>query len=199
MQKTALPTRDNQAPKQMINGVIRVAGLGILLFGLSIGLKVVEAGWELFDNQSRVLKIASELETHSGINGITQALLVQYLTVQKSPIQQPLPPEAQQLNFVPSGAIPQEPNTSAPLASSTTTKELAAAISKLNVSYLIAWYIVFLLILVISRVSLWAVSEGGKLAVNKNSELLETKNLLRELADLMQRRMISLAPSEQSK
>ena len=148
--------------------MLRVLGVVILLTGLYGAYQVVERAWMLFEKQETVVKFAEEIEKHAHLNAFLGQMnvLVDFVNKAKSAI-----PDNQNQAFGKS-TYPSTP----PAAAAAT-----APVPALNASYLMAWILTLVLLGLIGRISFWAITAGGKLALFSLDHDEQLRGILRQL------------------
>lgn len=139
-----------------LTSFIRIVGLAVLLGGAVIAFQVVQAAWELFENQSRVVLLSQQVEEATNINRIANefvdiAKLIKFVN-----------PSALQNA---SEDIPADISGSSQIANSKSSPPDTNQDLRLNLTYFVAWIIVFLLLGLIARVAYWFISAGGRVAL----------------------------------
>lgn len=126
---------------------VRSVGMVLLLAGLALAILVMMEAWSLYKYPERIEVYARAVEKGSNID---QALAPRSKSARARLLQGGLNPLSE--GDSQSGTPPAE-----------SASEAASA--NLRLSYFFAWFIVFILIMLIARIALSAVSTGGKLAL----------------------------------
>jgi hypothetical protein len=163
-----IPSSESTTGSGMTVGAIRLIGLGVLLAGLYSAAQVGVKAWELLENTDQVTRLSESIEKQSHLNAFVGEMQGLMNLIKKSR------DSAQLLSDV--------GHPSAPIPSSTATQNQVAGNPPLfNASYFSAWGIVLVLLALIAKISLWAVREGGKLALYSVNSDKQLKGILREL------------------
>jgi len=57
-----------------LSGVVRAVGLVVLLLGLWVGVKVILEAWALYEDPSRIVRFADDIQRHSNLDGVLDDL-----------------------------------------------------------------------------------------------------------------------------
>lgn len=166
-----------------VTALVQIVGLVILLGGLYSASLVVSKGWALLEQPSEIVPFADEIEKQTHLNQFVGQFDVMIEFFRKA-----------------NNAIPAAPPTAAsihdpidypkqePLKPDSTTAVAAPVMP--NVSYFVAWMITIVVLGLIARISLWAVTEGGKLILFTNNQDRQLKRVITELATEIRRPQI---------
>ena len=152
----------------MTVGAIRLIGLGVLLAGLYSAAQVGIKAWELLENTDQVTRLSESIEKQSHLNtfvGEMRGLMDLIKKTRES---------GQLLSDVGQGTTPKTYGSATP-------NQVSNDPPLFNASYFSAWGIVLVLLALIAKISLWAVREGGKLALYSVNSDQQLKGILREL------------------
>lgn len=116
--------------------IVRLTGLALLIAGLVVAVLVLREAWALYESPQRIEPFAAAVEVGSHID---RALA---------------PPERSPRTGTTSPATGEAPDAAG--------EPVAAG---LRLSYFFAWFIVFMLIIVIARIAMAAISTGGRLVL----------------------------------
>ncbi len=156
--------------------LLRFLGAAILLAGLYGGYQVVERAWLLFEKQDTIVRFAEEIDKHAHLNGFVAQLGVVVDFVNKAKNALPENPPAD------GGPIPPPPTRTAAYAGSPA--------EPVNASYFVAWILTIVLLGLIARISMWAITAGGKLALFSINSDHQLRLVIRELIQEVRTRQI---------
>ena len=148
---TEKPSANNKPAMSII--FVRLVGIGIMLFGVSMLIDAVDAAWNLFNSPEYLANLAEMIDAQSGLNSFFERAYSD-LTQVNSDLQSNL-----------SGAGNSSLN-----------------VPRLNISYFAALLIVFTVISIVGKIAYWALAEGGKLACFKLESDALAKNCLGSFA-----------------
>ena len=130
--------------------IVRVIGVGVLLFGLVTVLMVMQAAWGLLDDQALVGRVSDEVEQRSGMGAYFDQQ-VNRLVDAVGDWRREGAPATSQATAAAASAPPQ--SQSQPV--------------KLPYPYIFAWIVVTILLGVIAQIGLSAVSHGARILLAK--------------------------------
>lgn len=147
---------------------IRLAGVVVLLAGLYSAFLVIKKAWSLLDDPKVISVYADEIEKQTHMNAFIAQwnVVVDFVNQARRSLPQqqmqnpPVEGQEQPLTVVPTSSGPKQ---------------------SINAAYLTAWFFTLGLLGLIARISLWAVSEGGKLIVYGVDQEQQLKRVLSEL------------------
>ena len=147
--------------------IIRFIGLAVMLSGLITAYQVVSKAWLLLEHPENLNSFAEQIEKASHMNSFVGKidLLLQDLTSHGK----------RSLPIVMDSNHGTSPRFVQPSASESGEQKA------MNASYFAAWGLVLLLLGLIARVSFWAISEGGKLALYTSYQDRQTEKFLKSL------------------
>jgi hypothetical protein len=163
---------DNAPPKSgPQTALIRFLGIAIIAGGLFSAVQVVEKAWSLLDKPDSITALAEEIESQAHLNAFVNQLsvVVDFMNKAKAALPQLQPPQGQ----APAPAA--EPQSAAVVA------------APINASFFAAWIIVVVLLGLIAKISLWAVTSGVQLATYGGDSERQLKMVLRELLQEVRR------------
>jgi len=114
----------------------RTAGIVLIVVGVWTGVKVIVEAWSLYTNPVSVGRFAGGLETATGLDS---------LLASRVPAQQDVQQQAD------TGQYP-------------SPEPIPAAAKQYRLSYLVAWPLVVLLLLLLGKLASWAIGAGVRLA-----------------------------------
>ena len=117
--------------------LVRSLGLIMLIVGLYVGIKVIFAAWELYDEPQKIERFADSIDHGSNLDSTISSLTA--------------------------GALSTSSSTAA--NAETPRAEVAQADDSLRVSYFLAWFLAVLLLMIISGLAMSAIKTGGQLAL----------------------------------
>lgn len=144
--------------------LLRFVGVAILLAGLYSGFLVVQKVWTLFDEHEGIARFAERIEEHSNLNEFVGRMTAVMSLIQEA---------GRTAREQPKG----EPEGKARGAAQAEPRESG----QFNASYFAGWALSIILLFLIARISLWAVTAGGKLALYSVDQEVQLKLILREL------------------
>lgn len=145
---------------------VRLVGVALLLVGVWVGVKVVLAAWDLYQDPGRIERFATLVEHGSHIDAVLGTARPPAGAGAKSGQQN-----------APGAAL--EPQSSAnPGAGG------PGSTQDFRLSYFIAWVIVLVLLLVMSRIAVWVIHTGGELALYD----MQLRRLVRQITKSERRR-----------
>ncbi len=115
--------------------LVRSLGLIMLIIGLYVGIKVIFAAWELYDEPQKIERFADAIDHGSNLDSTISSLAA--------------------------GAL----STSNTANAETPRAEVTQADDSLRVSYFLAWFLAVLLLMIISGLAMSAIKTGGQLAL----------------------------------
>jgi hypothetical protein len=130
--------------------ISRALGIVLMLSGLFVLLTVAHTAWNLLEDQQLVQKLAAQVEEASRIDSFIDQ-------------------EVTALQIPPAHSPAEAGNPSA-----------ASKPIRPSISYFAAWPLLFIILLIVGRVGLWLLREGGHIYTNSSYEE-QTKKLLREM------------------
>ncbi|WP_372366508.1 hypothetical protein [Candidatus Uabimicrobium sp. HlEnr_7] len=151
--------RDSVDITTVINYVMKTVGIVIVVIGVVFLFSITKQIWELFENPNIVKDFAMQIEKESNVDKFTYALIIELLNKQEKTI---APDENQQPN-------------NQPVANNLIQRE------QIKISYFAAWIFKILLLLVITKIALWMIREGGIIARKEK----ENKALIASVAKEM--------------
>lgn len=54
----------------LVAALVRAVGLAVLLVGLWVGVKVILEAWALYEDPSRIVRFAEDIQRHSNLDGV---------------------------------------------------------------------------------------------------------------------------------
>ena len=117
--------------------LVRSLGLIMLIVGLYVGIKVIFAAWELYDEPQKIERFADSIDHGSNLDSTISSLTAGALST----------------------------STSSTSSAETPRAEVAQADDSLRVSYFLAWFLAVLLLMIISGLAMSAIRTGGQLAL----------------------------------
>ena len=174
---------------------VRLTGLGVLIVGLITSFHVVKRAWLLLDEPQTIENFADEVERQSHINAAIARMpplndILNPLGPQSSPAFIPLPPGSKlpttkeeldtmtnAINALPTPGA-QSPTVPNALSNPPKSPKKEAAF---NGAFFAAWLLQLMVLGLIARIGLWAVVEGGKLAVARTDQEQMLQRIFREL------------------
>lgn len=138
---------------QALQILVRLVGIGLLLVGLWVGVKVVMEAWNLYSNpdNGRVERVAAAIDRGSNLDKLLNA-------ARPAPATGTAPSAGTDATERDAVAERLEP----PAASTPAGDD---DLANLRLSYFLAWIIVLLLLLIVGRLAMAAVRTGGELAL----------------------------------
>jgi len=115
----------------------RTAGIVLIVVGVWTGVKVIVEAWNLYTNPVSVGRFAGALETATGLDS---------LLARRAPTQQDVQEQAGVAQYPSPASTP-------------------AAAKTYRLSYLVAWPLVVLLLLLLGKLASWAIGAGVRLAI----------------------------------
>lgn len=144
----------------VLSAIIRFIGVIILLLGIWLGYNVVSTAWGLYKNPDNIKDISRKVKQESKVDEFGESMSKFLHAVMSDTVNEIREAKGKQIKNFPK-------------------------IAPLRISYFISWFIAILLLLVIGKISMWILSEGGKLAKanTDNAELARAlvKEMMREL------------------
>jgi len=64
-----LPERASYATVAL-GALVRLVGLAVLLVGLWVGVKIILEAWALYEDPSRIVRFADDIQRHSNLDGV---------------------------------------------------------------------------------------------------------------------------------
>ena len=142
---------------------VRLAGVLLLLVGLVIGIQVVMEAWDLYRSPEHIERFSWSIEKGTNLDKSIAALT-----------RSPLPSsKANELDKQPDQA-----------ARSSNTQAHVLLDESIRLSYLLAWIIAILLLMLIGRLALAAIKTGGELALYDREVKGFARTLLKETSKL---------------
>src|SRR5918996_4137361 len=169
---TAMSYYDREASKQgtRVPGItqfteifVRLAGVLLLLIGLVIAIEVVMEAWSLYRSPEHIERFSWAIEQGSNLDKSIKALTANQLPSSRDNVGNELPDQA---------------------AGPSDRAAKAAVSDSFRLSYLLAWIIVILLLMLIGRLSLAAIKTGGELALYDREVKRFARTLLKETSKL---------------
>lgn len=161
--------------------LVQVAGLIVLVGGLFSAAQVVSRGWALLEKPATIVPFAEEIERQTHLNQFVGQFNLMFEFFRRAnsalPPGVPLPAKGDSIY----DPVPY-PTKGAPAQQTLPTDSATAAPREPNASYFVAWIITIILLGLIARISLWAVTEGGKLVLFSGNQDRQLKRVIRELA-----------------
>jgi hypothetical protein len=57
-----------------LSAVVRLVGLAVLVVGLWVGIKIILEAWALYEEPSRIVRFADDIQNHSNLDGVIGSL-----------------------------------------------------------------------------------------------------------------------------
>jgi hypothetical protein len=143
---------------------VRLAGVLLLLVGLVVGIQVIMEAWDLYRSPEHIERFSWVIEKGTNLDKSIAALTK---------------------NSVPSSKT-NEPGEQLDQAARSTDTQ-AFVDESIKLSYLLAWIIAILLLMLIGRLALAAIKTGGELALYDREVKGFARTLLKETSKLQRR------------
>jgi hypothetical protein len=141
---------------------VRLAGVLLLLVGLVIGIRVVMEAWDLYRSPEYIERFSWAIEKGTNLDKSIAALT-------KSPLPSSKANELEQPDQA---------------ARSANTQAHGLMDESIRLSYLLAWIIAILLLMLIGRLALAAIKTGGELALYDREVKRSARTRLKETSKL---------------
>ena len=158
------PTNQQFGNPPSAGTVIRFIGVGIVLFGLVLGLQVIQVAWDLFDDQKIVVTLSEKINEQSNLDKVLPSI-IEFKNFQR------------ELTKNAHSAVLGETNPKfqdTEIQKESAVKEEA---QNFRASYFAAWIITLMLLALIAKISIWAMTAGGKMALYGVEQHRELKKL----------------------
>lgn len=138
---------------------VRIVGGIFMLIGIAVAIPVIQECWKLYENPVKVSTLAAKIEMASGLNKALNDWIAR--TAHESKYWRPISEEAKKQLL---------------------EKEREDRPAALDFTFFFTWGLVLCLLALIARIGLWALGEGGKLALGGRAEQKFAKAIAHEIA-----------------
>lgn len=68
------PSRSATVMHAGLSALVRLIGLAVLIVGLWVGVKIILEAWALYEDPSRIVRFADDIQAHSNLDGVIGSL-----------------------------------------------------------------------------------------------------------------------------